>query len=137
MVQASISEHGQHLLYGWVQYVEHKTWKNSQNEHRGDHWCDGQALGGREIYPGLVWLQRTGEDALDGREQENGGGEQAKRRQRCGPGAEGEGTLENQELAHEAVETRQAERREERNAHQSSEDGRDFAQSAEIVEAAG
>jgi hypothetical protein len=130
MVQASMHD-------GTVDRAHDELGIEAEHEHQTQHRRQGEALARGQVAeckPSLVqWAE---EDPLQNEQQENGCNEKADDGQGSRPGDERERSFEDEEFSGKAVQAGQSERREDRDAHQTAEDGRDSAQSAEIVEAA-
>ena len=117
----------------------------STNQLRHEAKQKHEADDGRESYALAVMQVRkvgpalghgAGEDFLNHGENHGRRDEQAEDRDRGRNPGERKNAAEDEELADEAVEAGQAERRKERDAHESGEDRRGLAQAAEIVDAA-
>src|SRR5665213_3463057 len=122
---------------GGVNESENELWVEAEGEHKRDDRGESKAFAGSEVGEGgPAAVERAGEDLLDDSEDDDGGDHEAYYGDGCGPGDEGEGAFEDEELADEAVEAGEPEGGEKRDAHEAGKDGGDFAEAAEVVEGA-
>ena len=120
-----------------VDGVHDELGHKAEQEHECDDGRESQALAVMQIGKfGPVLGNGAGEDFLNDGENHDGGDEQTKHRYRGADPGQGKNAAEDEELADKAVEAGQAERRKERDAHESGEDRSGLAQAAEIVDAA-
>ena len=136
MVQANISASRQ-IAGGAIDDIQNQPRPQSQQEHQRDRHEQKDDLSECEV--GQVrpfFIQRPVEDALQNCEDENRRDQQADYGKARGPGRERESSFEYQELANKTVQPRQTQRREQCDTHKSAENGRDFAQAAEVIQTA-
>src|SRR5581483_10994034 len=107
---------------------------NTNDEHQRERGQHDQALLPTQVrQPRPLAVERSAEYALQHGQQKNRRDQQAQHRQSRGPGGQRKRTFKNQEFTDKPVQTRQSERRKNRNAHQAAKYRRRFSQPAKIV----
>ena len=109
----------------------------ADEQHEADHRHHCQSLAVVQVRKADAVLRHgAAEDFLNHGEDDGRGDEQAEDRNRCRNPGQRKDAAEDEEFAEKAVEARQPERREERDAHEAGKHRRGLAQAAEVVDAA-